>query len=418
MSVLITHPTGNQNVRAVITALFKAGMLAQFNTTLSVNSESRLLSLLPVAIRNEFLRRTFPLPANKINSYPWLELSRFVLPKIGMKMSVEHEIGWACIDAVYLNLDKLTSKSLHHLVKTNKLTTVYAYEDGALATFKKAKELGLKCVYDLPIAFWEMSRKLLKEEAERLPLWEQTLGGGIIDSIAKLDRKSEEIELADVVVASGQFVIDSLPAYAHHKKIILSPFGSPSINYFEKETNELHKTNIMNRPLRVLFVGSMGQRKGLGDLFAAMRLLNNPGIELVVMGALLAPLEFYKKEFAHFTYELGRPNDKVLALMRSCDVFCLPSIVEGRALVMQEAMSQGLPIIITANTGGEDLVVEGKTGFLIPIRSPLSIANKINWFFENRSQIPGMSKLSQAHAAKYTWDKYGDKITSELNTIA
>ena len=40
----------------------------------------------------------------------------------------------------------------------------------------------------------------------------------------------------------------------------------------------------------------------------------------------------------------------------------LPSIVEGRALVQQEALSCGLPIIVTSNAGGEDLIDEGLTG--------------------------------------------------------
>ena len=73
--------------------------------------------------------------------------------------------------------------------------------------------------------------------------------------------------------------------------------------------------------------------------------------------------------------------------MRTCDIFCLPSIVEGRALVIQEAMSQGLPIIITANTGAEDLVVAEETGFLVPIRNAEAIAEKINWFITNRTKI-------------------------------
>ena len=116
----------------------------------------------------------------------------------------------------------------------------------------------------------------------------------------------------------------------------------------------------------------MGQRKGLGDLFNAVKMLNTTNIELVVLGSPLAPLDFYKNEFQHFRYKSIRPNAQVLELMQSCDIFCLPSIVEGRALVMQEAMSQGLPIIITENTGGSDLVLEGRTGFLVPIRSPQS----------------------------------------------
>src|SRR5690606_39238450 len=98
-----------------------------------------------------------------------------------------------------------------------------------------------------------------------------------------------------------------------------------------------------------------------------------------VLGSMQSSFDFYKDKIKRgFIYEKGRPHEEVLKLMKSCDVFCLPSIVEGRALVMQEAMSQGLPLIITPNTGGEDLIKNGETGFLVPIRSPEVIAEKIN----------------------------------------
>jgi glycosyltransferase involved in cell wall biosynthesis len=95
----------------------------------------------------------------------------------------------------------------------------------------------------------------------------------------------------------------------------------------------------------------------------------------------------------------------------------LPSIVEGRALVMQEAMSQGLPIIITPNTGGADLIIEGETGFLVPIRNASLIADKINWFFENKNQLNHMGENAQKHASKYTWENYAKIIIDDLKQI-
>ena len=200
----------------------------------------------------------------------------------------------------------------------------------------------------------------------------------------------------------------SLPRWANGKKIIQSPFGTPcSSNHFDL----VDKSN--NERLKILFVGSMTQRKGLSDLFDAIKLVNSSKVELVVLGSLAAPISFYRDQI-EFTYEPTRSNDKVLELMRTCDVFCLPSIVEGRALVIQEAMSQGLPIIITANTGAEDLVVTEETGFLVPIRSPEAIAEKINWFLANRTKIFQMGQNAKKLADTYSWDKYAVKICSEL----
>jgi glycosyltransferase involved in cell wall biosynthesis len=104
----------------------------------------------------------------------------------------------------------------------------------------------------------------------------------------------------------------------------------------------------------------------------------------------------------------------VLALMRSCDVFCLPSIVEGRALVMQEAMSQGLPVVITPNTGGADLVIEGQTGFLVPIRSPEAIADRLAWLNQHRPELVAMKARAARHAAEYSWQRYGEAIVDAI----
>ena len=171
-------------------------------------------------------------------------------------------------------------------------------------------------------------------------------------------------------------------------------------------------------PLRVLFAGALSQRKGLADLFAAMKLLDSREIELVVMGSLLQPLAWYREQFPHFRYEPTRPNAAVLDLMRTCDVFVLPSLVEGRALVQQEAMACGLPLIVTRNAGADDLIEEGETGFLVPIRAPEAIAEKISWCASHRERICGMGIAAQRRAAQLTWRGYGETILAALRGLA
>jgi glycosyltransferase involved in cell wall biosynthesis len=408
----MSHPTGNSNVRAVISALNNAGMLEEFNTTLAIDPKAKWLKYIPDALSLQLLRRTFPLGSDMLRSLPILEMVRLISPAIGLQRLVKAENSWASIDSVYKSLDRSVANKLNNLVRAHSINAVYGYEDGALNTFKRAKELGLKCIYDLPIAYWETSRRLLDEEAQRLPLWAKTLGGGIYDSKDKLDRKTEELKLADVVIGPGDFVLNSIPDWAKHKHLIMTPYGSPpSPQQLNLEVRR------QQSKLRVLFVGSMTQRKGLADLFAAVKLINSPNLELVVLGSPMAPLKFYKNELPDFEYLPNRSHGKVLELMRSCDVLCLPSIVEGRALVMQEAMSQGLPIIITENTGGSDLVEPGRTGFLVPIRSPELLAEKLSWLMENRTSVPEMGHQAFLHAKRYTWEAYGQNIVSAFSKI-
>ena len=96
--------------------------------------------------------------------------------------------------------------------------------------------------------------------------------------------------------------------------------------------------------------------------------------------------------------------------MKSHDALVLPSIVEGRALVQQEALSCGLPIIVTSNAGGEDLVEEGITGYIVPIRSPEKIATAISSLLEINIYKDEIKKLCNKKATQYTWASYAQNI--------
>jgi glycosyltransferase involved in cell wall biosynthesis len=169
--------------------------------------------------------------------------------------------------------------------------------------------------------------------------------------------------------------------------------------------------------LRILFAGSMSQRKGLADVFAALKMLDPKKYELHLLGSPVTEMEFYRNEYSSFIHHPPRSNDKVLELMRSCDVFVLPSIVEGRALVQQEAMSCGLPIIVTKNAGAQDLVEDGKAGFLVPIRSPESIAEKLDILNRDRGLLASMSSAAKEKANQLTWASYRVKISEVVRSI-
>jgi glycosyltransferase involved in cell wall biosynthesis len=382
MKLWLAHPTGNTFVRALLRELARGGHDFDFFTTIGFPSH-------PFLPR----RRSYEVARSRMHCRPARELGRL----LGLNISV---------DDVYHDLDRAVATRLHQKSCATP-ERVYAYEDGARETFATAAELGIEKFYDLPIAYWKTTRQLLDEEAERLPEWEPTLLS-TRDSQEKLERKEQELALADCVICPSEFVYDSLPAEVRlQKRCILSPFGSPTPPPFPRAKP--------GPKLRLLFAGSMSQRKGLADVFAAMHLLNRNDVELCVMGTPLLPQSFYRAQFPDFIYESTRSHEDVLKLMLSCDVLVLPSIVEGRALVQQEALACGLPVIVTRNAGGEDLVDEGRTGFLVPMRSPASIAEKIQWFAESREHLEDMRHDCERKAAEYSWSDYAKRILDPLN---
>lgn len=407
--VVLAHPSGNQFFRHLAAALRDAGKLAELCTAFDWRGGGGWGALLPGGVRRELERRNFSTELGvPVVQHPWREAMRLASNRLGWRALTRHETGFLSVDAVYRDFDRWVARRLQRVAGAG---MVYAYEDAAEATFAEAARLGLRRAYDLPIAYWEKSRQLLAEESSRYPAWEPTLVG-TRDSGAKLERKSRELAAADLVVCPSQFVADSLPPDTPTRaRVIVAPFGSPP-------PGPRRTTSVRTKPLRVLFAGSMSQRKGLADVFEAVRGLQRRDIELVVLGSPVAGMGFYRRELADFIHEAPRPHADVLALMRTCDVLCLPSIVEGRALVVQEAMSQGLPVLVTPNCGVEDVVENGVSGFVVPIRNPRALAEKLNWFADHREAWPEMSRAAQAAAAKLTWVDYGAKILAGLEGVS
>lgn len=404
--VLLAHPTGNEFFRQLATAWRAEGRLAELCTGVNWAGPEWLERLLPAGLVAELNRRNYSRSTcGPVTTHPVRELARLAAARAGLRSLTRHETGLLSVDAVYQDFDRWVA----HRITRGAVTAecVYAYEDGAAETLAAAAARGWTRVYDLPIAHWAESRRLLTEEAKRWPEWAPTLLGPD-DSSAKLARKTSELERATHVVCPSRFVAESLPAPVRAKcRIIVAPFGSPPPAPVRPERPT-------TGPLRVLFAGSLTQRKGLADLFAAVRQLPHRDLELVVMGSTVLPLEFYRAQGVPFIYEAPRPHGEVLALMRSCDLLCLPSIVEGRALVVQEAMSQGLPVIVTANTGTDDVVQHGETGFMLPIRSPAALAHQLEWCLSQRAALSLIGRRARAATAHFTWTRYVATLSAAL----
>lgn len=397
--VLVSHPTGNEFCRALLDGLESSSLLQEFHTTLWRSSRDGG-AVWPLGWCGPLLRRrTYDLPSNLMKGFVARETVRLMAAKAGLAWLTRHERGWASIDQVCRVLDRRVARSLQR----KKARAVYAYEDSACQTFRVAAELGIPRFYELPIAHWRAMRRILSEEAERLPEWEPTLVA-TRDSDAKLARKDEELRLATGIVVPSKFVADTLPEFVRETPTLVAPFGSPVV------PPALRRRGPGGKNFRVLFAGSMSQRKGLADVLAAMRLLNRSDVELVVMGSPMMPMAFYRNQFAGFMHEPGRPHDEVLKLMATCDALVLPSLVEGRALVQQEALACGLPIVVTRNAGGEDLVDEGRTGFLVPVRSPEIIAAKLAWLADHRDAVENMREFCVRQAAERSWAAYAASI--------
>ena len=381
--ILLSHATGNENVRQAALAFQEADLLGEFWTCISWNPDSFIDRFLPRRWHEQFGRRAFPKTVRPFtHTVPFGEIGRLLF-------------GVCDIDAVLRNLDR---KVAARVLEVSNISAVYAYEDGALESFRAAGEKGLHRIYDLPIGYWRVAQQIYAEEAEREPEWASTLTG-MRDSDEKLARKEEELTLAQHVVVASSFTGETLEKADFTGGVSVIPYGAPPATGQSETAPHSGK-------LRILFAGSLGQRKGLSYLLRAIDSLGDKAA-LTLLGRKTvencAPLERAIQKH-HWIPTL--PHGDVLVEMQQHDVLVLPSLFEGFGLVILEAMAQGLVVIATPHTAAPDLIDDGIDGFIVPIRSSQAIAEKLELLVREPARLREMKLAAQRKAQAYRWEDY------------
>lgn len=410
MKVVISHPTGNAFFRAAAEGLYHADMLSGFRTTVATFPGNIFDKLSSLSSFTEFNRRRYnPELKPFTKAWPFYELGRIAASKSGFKNLIKQETGIFSVDAVYQNLDKKVANSLKSMYESG-TNAVYAYEDGALFSFREAKKLSLQCLYDLPIGYWRTAKHLLELEYERWPEWRPTLLS-FGDSEAKLARKDEELRLADKIFVASQFTANTLKDYPGKlAPIEVIPYAFPPVIGSRE-----YITTGQSKPLKLLFVGGLSQRKGIADLFAAAENLKKY-VELTVVGKKVSdqPCPALDAALAKHRWIPSLPHDAVLKLMREHDVLVFPSLFEGFGLVITEAMSQGTPVITTDRTAGPDLIRHGENGWLVEAGSTIALQHAIEELIQNPNNVAEVGRAAMKSASKRPWDVYGRELVAAI----
>ena len=409
MAIILSHPTGNANVRAAARGLAQAGLLTEFHTSIASFPGNILDKLAHFGPLSELRRRQFdPMLERNTRMWPWKEVIRLTSTRLGFSSLITHETGRFSVDAVYHSLDKRVARRLPHLLKEN-LAATYAYEDGALNTFKQAKKLRLKCNYDMPIGYWRTALRLLEIEIDSKPEWAATLVS-FQDSERKHALKDEELRLADRIFVASKFTADTLKDFPGKlAPIEVIPYGFPPAT-----GKRIYELMPVNSPLKLLFVGGLSQRKGIAELFAAVETLKEY-VELTVVGQKVTDnCPILNKALAKHRWIPSLPHTEILKLMQQHDVLVFPSLFEGFGLVITEAMSQGTPVITTHRTAGPDLIEHGNNGWLVEPGSSIALQESIANLIGQRKLIAETGKAAMQTAICRPWDVYGKELAHAI----
>ncbi len=400
MKIVISHPHGNQNTSEAVKSLEKFDFLDTFWTTVAFPFKFKI-----------FKKKFYNIDYKKIKLRFFKELLRQICIFFKLKKFYSNDNDILSVNSIYKDLDFSVSKYLNF--NKNKINAIYTYEDCALNSFRFAKKNNIKTIYDLTSPYWLFKKKIIEAELDLQPSW--NLSSTEIMSQNKCINKDEEIFLSDQIITASSFTAKSLELYDKNikSKIKILPYG---INCPEKNIiNKRYK----NDEFKLIFVGRPTLSKGIQYVIQILEQIDFPW-KLEIAGSLPEnPAEiseklnlFFKDPRCNFIGQI--PNTSLIEKMSQSHVFIFPSLFEGFGQVLLEALSCSLPVITTDNTGGYDIIENGKDGFLTPIRDTGKSIEILNNLYHDEELRRSIAENAFLKASSLTWTRYQNELIKIL----
>jgi glycosyltransferase involved in cell wall biosynthesis len=296
--------------------------------------------------------------------------------------------GW---DLIYRRNDWFQRRALDHLKKqsSNATRTVFAYSYAAEHIFKFARDRGWKTVLG-QIDPGRADERIVAGANERFAAerngWEP--------APAEYWKSWRiECELADHIVVNSAWSQNALVSQgvpAEKIKVVplaYEPDGDSTA--FQREYPTVFSSA---RPLRVLFLGQVNLRKGIGQLFEAIQLLAGENVQFWFVGPVQVSIPPRFKQHPQVKWFGVAPRSKVATYYKQADVFILPTLSDGFGLTQLEAQAWKLPVIASRNCG--EVVQHGVNGVILEEVSGQTIADVLLGFLRSPETLRAVSSRS------------------------
>lgn len=380
------------------------GYLKHFYTDFAANKGLlKLTQFLPNKYLNE--------PSKKIKSrvakgIPLNKVSHF--PSLGFRYGIKNMKARDEVD--YLKNFLWGAKKFNNWVIKDKNfngNSLYAFNTAALELFSSNRCPSNK-VLEQTIAPYPTEKRILHEEREKFGKWvlKESPKSKSLESLESeyINREIEELNLATSILCGSQFVKNEIVSLGiSETKCKVVPYG---ISYEKRELTIKKST----RKLEVLFVGRIGLRKGIQYLLKSAKELGT-----VANFTAVGPFDVNEQaiqeisKYIHLTGPVSRAEVQEYYL--NADVFILPSLCEGSATVIYEAMSFGLPIITTNNSGS--IIHDTEEGFIVSEQDHQGITESILKLLDLDLRH-SMSEKSLITSISGSYEAYSERLCKSL----
>ncbi len=381
----------------LVEELARRGHLQRFITS-TLNANRLPNRALPESLRNDFefqkRIRQIPLPeylGYGVRQLPIADsqlLSYFVKDNLFDRSAVKHItngdlfVGWA-------------SQSLFQL--------------------REAKTRGALTIIERGSAHISEQYRLIEAERRRFGIaapkrsrWERLLE----------EKQLKEYHEADFIMTPSEFARKSFLARGFRpEKILKIPYGVDLDRFYPRQS-------ITQREVpTILFVGAIGFQKGIPYLLEASNALRKQGrkFRLKLVGRMDRDFEAWLKtsnrggeidEHVPFV-----ANHELVRSFHCADMFVLPSVQEGLALVIAEAMASGVPVVASESTGASEFISSGENGIIVPPADAGVLERALSDLLENPERARSLGEKAAAKARTFGWETYGNAIIDTYESL-
>jgi len=405
--LLIAHPGATSLLYPLVALLQRMDLDVRFETLFydrPGDTLHRLARILPAKIGNklarELGRRSHPdIDPARVATAPFSELVHIASARLLSPATTAAVLRWrnARFDA-----------RIAAMLKRERPDFFIGFDGSAEQSFKACRDSGTISLLYQAIGHLRSGLRALMEERRLSPEFAGVSFGDTSEEW--IARNTHEALLADRVVVPSEYVRDTMIENGRDPATIdLLPFPIDVARF----TPAAAPRN--DGKLRALFVGQIGLRKGVKYILEAARLLARPDIEIVLVGGIVDGTDWLKRYDGLYRHIANVPYAEMPAIFRAADVFVFPSLHEGSAMAVNEALASGLPAIVTPNAGA--IVRDGVEGFIVPVRDAAAVADRLARLADDPALRQRMGAAARARAEAHDAAAYAARLGALLDRL-
>lgn len=394
MQILQVSPSLPVDVRTQAVSLSERGWLARLYTSAASNGRD---------VAGRLLR-------------PWMDRREIRIKGCELRGMISSDVlqrlrrlaggsAIACADERFRQVDRAASRQVN-----SQLGAVLCREDAAMHTFESARRCDVIRIYDLPIAHYTFTKRLMQQDAERYPELEASFSLTEEYAARRISRKDRELQLAEHILCPSRLVKRTLMAAGFEEaKIRVLPFAC--------EANWTGASDV-GRGNTVLAVGQISVRKGMHRLLKVWKDMGAYRTHtLRLIGDMRLPESYLERYRGLYEHVPSLPRAALAREYASAAIFVSNSMSEGMSIVIPEAISVGTPVVASRNSGADEIVTDGEEGLLFDYGDDDALAGCIDRLLSSGTLRTEMGIRAQQRAGHRTWDHYSREFVEWIDSI-